>query len=194
MNRRKLEELAAAHALGALDKSEAAELDALVAHDSEVREEITAFSDIAAAFAAFASPRAVPDASLRARILAAATAGTQEKVAVPPPLPAGIEILRRDPAGWTESGIPGFRFKLLSGTMGAGAHIVLAQLDPGAKFPEHDHDATEGLFLVSGDLESEGHLLAPGDFLRAVPGTHHHTLTSPSGCIALVISGEPVPA
>jgi anti-sigma factor ChrR (cupin superfamily) len=192
MNRKKLEELASAHALGALNPEEAAEIEALAAHDSEAREEIAAFADTAAAFAAAASPRAVPDAALRARILAAATEGTQAPVPVPVPLPPGFGIVRCGSEGWTESGIPGFRFKLLSGTMGVGAHIVLAELGPGAKFPEHDHDASEGLYVLSGDLQSEGQLLGAGDFLRAEPGTHHHDLVSPSGCVALVIMGEAV--
>ena len=79
MNRKRLEELAAAHALGALSLEEAAELEALAAHDSEARAEIAAFTDTAAMFAAAASPQIAPDPALRARILAAAMVGGQAR-------------------------------------------------------------------------------------------------------------------
>ena len=58
----------------------------------------------------------------------------------------------------------------------------------------HDHSSSEELFILSGHLQTEGRLLGPGDFLHAEPGTHHHELVSPDGCVALIINRTTVTA
>ena len=57
MNRKTLEELAIAYGLGMLDQAEASQLESLIAHDAEALQEVAAFIDTAASFAAASSPR-----------------------------------------------------------------------------------------------------------------------------------------
>src|SRR5262245_22093664 len=116
MTRKNLEELAAGHALGALDSSEAAKLEELLARDEKAREEVAAFIDTAAAMAASASPAVAPSAEIRARILAAvaATAQVRSNDALVSDS-KGFHVTLDDEEGWMETGLPGFRMKVLSG-------------------------------------------------------------------------------
>lgn len=195
MTRKNLEELAAGHALGALDSSEAAQLEALVARDEKAREEVAAFIDTAAAMAAGASPAVAPSTEMRARILAAVAATTQARRSEAPVSDSkGFCVTPDNEKGWMETGVPGFRMKVLSGGPDAPYQVILAELAAGAKIPEHDHHGTEELFILSGHLHTEGYVLGPGDFFRAEAGTHHHELTSPDGCRAILINGPVVTA
>ena len=89
--------------------------------------------------------------------------------------------------GWEETDSPGGT-KLLSSGPGLDNKVKLIALDPGAKVPKHDHSCTEQVYMLSGHLQTEGRVIGPGDFFfRAEAGTHHHELSSPDGCVAVVI-------
>jgi anti-sigma factor ChrR (cupin superfamily) len=193
MTRKTLEELAAGYALGALDSAEAAELEALIANDARVREEVSSFMEAAAALVAAACPSVPPTPELSARILAAVAATPQEKQAGRiSSIPEGFSVVRNGESVWKESGIPGFRMKILSADPRTGTQIILAELAAGGRIPEHDHTGVEELYILTGHLHTEGCVLGPGDFLRAEAGTHHHELHSLDGCTALLIN-SPVP-
>lgn len=188
MNRETFEELATGYAIGALSEAETAQFEAMLAEDPSLRAEVASFIDTAAALAQAGSYPVTPRAELKDRILAGiAAAGENPEAASQPPTPPGFSFILNDGTGWMPGDSPGFEFKVLSGGPGHTSTTLLGRLAPGAKFPEHDHEGTEQLFVVSGHLHTEGRRLGPGDFLRAEPGTHHHELVSPEGCIALLI-------
>jgi anti-sigma factor ChrR (cupin superfamily) len=190
MTRQEFETLAAGHALGMLAPAEAARFEALLSRDPRARAEAAEFIDAAAAFAARSSPPVAPPPELRARILAMIASTPQM---APPPAAesaaAGFHFVPRSEEGWTESGAAGFRIKLLSDGADSGRRIILAELAPGARVPEHDHAGAEDVFILSGHLETEGRTLGPGDFLHSAAGTHHRECHSPDGCLALLIVG-----
>ena len=195
MNCMELQELAALHALGALEPSEAARLDAALAHDPDARAEVAAIKDAAAALARLALAQKKPPSALRARLLAqiARTPQTHKAAApaaVPPPRP-GFHFLGSDEGAWMPTPIPGIRMKILSVNRDTGYWCVKADLAPGARYPHHEHRGTEDLYVLSGDLHNEGRVLGPGDFLHAEPGTDHGELYSPGGCIALLVEKAP---
>jgi len=188
MNRKTLDELAAGHALGALDADEQRRLETLLAHDPNARTEVAAFIDAAAAVAAAGAPRVTPSAAQRSRILALVKATPQkERAPAAAPLSQGYSVLADHLEGWVESGAPGFRTKLLSKGPQPDYQVYLIALEPGAKVAKHDHSGIEELYMISGHLETEGRLLGPGDFMRGEAGTHHHECGSPDGCVALLI-------
>jgi anti-sigma factor ChrR (cupin superfamily) len=189
MTRKRWEELAVEYALGISTPDENTQLEALVAHDSDLGEEVAALIDTAAAFAAASSPVMEPSSGLRERILADIATTPQMSAQQPaaPVLPAGFTLLRHGREGWKDSGTPGLRQKLLASGPGSDHAIMLLALDPGGKVPEHDHRSSEQIYVLSGHLHTEGRVLGPGDFLRAEAGTHHHELISPDGCVALLI-------
>jgi len=194
MNCTKLQELAAAHALGALDRAEAARLEALLANDPDAREELEAFLNTAAALAA-ALPARRPAAALRERLLERIGGVPQFPAteAAAPALTPGFQIVPDDERGWTASAIAGSRVKILSISRDMGYQVRMVELAPGSRVPAHDHASSEEVFVVSGHLHTEGRVLGPRDYLHAEPGTHHGELVSPDGCVALIINRAPVP-
>ena len=195
MTRKTLEELAVAYGLGMLDQAEASQLESLIAHDAEALQEVAAFIDTAAAFAAASSPRVEPSTEQRARILAgiAATPQLHRKTAETS-APNGYSFLLNSSEGWEDTDMPGFRTKLLSRGPHLGCEVMLIALAPGAKVPDHDHTGTEEIYMLSGHLHTEGQVMGPGDFLRAEAATHHHEAVSPDGCMALLILGPALAA
>ena len=187
MTLKTLQELAAENALGALNQSETIELAAAMAHDAKARAEVAAFIDTAAAMAAAASPRVTPSEGLRGRVLAGIAGVQQERVETE--APEGYRFVMGGDDGWDRTAIPGFRTKPLSEGPHAGRKVMLISLDAGASVPDHDHEGTEEIYMLTGHLQTEGRLLGPGDFVRAEAGTHHYVATSPEGCVALLILG-----
>jgi quercetin dioxygenase-like cupin family protein len=195
MNCTELLELAAAHALGALPTTDAARFEAALANDRAARVELAAFQDAVAAVAAAGVVPVQPPAGLRAKILDRAARTPQARPSGAAPATAGgFRFVLNDDPGWVSGRVPGLKIKPLSVSRDMGYQVLLAELAPGASFPEHDHTNSEELFIVSGHLQTEGRLMGPGDFLHAEPGTHHHELVSPDGCVALLINRAPVPA
>jgi len=88
--------------------------------------------------------------------------------------------------GWRET-FPGVRFKTLSVDDQRDVVMLLVEMKPGSRFPDHPHDvsADEGV-VISGDVDMDGRLMRPGDYYYAGLGTMHTNITSPSGCTALL--------
>ena len=199
MNCDELQQLAALAALGAVDDAEATRLRERLERDPAAQAEFGRFLEVAAALAGTV-PQLRPTRSLRERVLARVARQPQPQPQPQPQarsggpvVPAGAEVA---PAGfrflashapWREAPLPGARFKLLSAGPKQGYAMILIELKPGTRYPEHDHVGTEELYLLTGDLETEGRRLGPGDFLHAEPGSHHRELYSPGGCTALMV-------
>ncbi|MCX6955561.1 MAG: cupin domain-containing protein [Verrucomicrobia bacterium] len=128
-----------------------------------------------------AAPSASVKTQLLARIRAAKAAGSAAAV------PAGWRFESANTAeGWRET-FPGVRFKTLSVDEARDVVMLLVEMRPGARFPDHPHDtsADEGV-VISGDVDMDGRLMRPGDYYYAGQGTMHQNVTSPSGCTALL--------
>lgn len=106
------------------------------------------------------------------------------------PLPTGFSHLRRDEGEWLELPVKGARIKELAGNKEDGFITMLLELDPGTKFPGHEHHGAEHVYLLDGDLVTDGRKLAPGDFLRACAHTFHTGLGSEGGCHALIMTAQ----
>jgi anti-sigma factor ChrR (cupin superfamily) len=195
MTRKTLEELAVAYGLGMLDQAAASQFESLISHDAEALQEVAAFIDTAAAFAAASTPRVEPSIEQRARILADIAATPQvDRKAAETSTPEGHSFILNSSEGWVDTAIPGFRTKFLSHGPHPGCEVMLIALAPGAKVPDHDHAGTEEIYMLSGHLYSDDQFVGPGDFLRAEAGTHHHEVVSPDGCMALLILGPALAA
>jgi quercetin dioxygenase-like cupin family protein len=191
MTAKTLLELLAGKALGALDSKDEAVLDALTAHDPDLQKEVAELIDAAALFAVGSSPEVKPPRERRSKILASIAGVPQLKQTTatqPPPRP-GFRFVLNSEHGWVESGVPGFRTKLLSQGPQPGYQVMLMQLDPGASVPHHEHAGTEEIYMLTGHLDTEGRILAPGDYMRAESGTDHPHAKSHDGCLALLILG-----
>lgn len=197
MNCDELQQLAAIAALGALDEADSARLRDRLESDAAARAEFARFCAVAEALAGATAGR-MPPPSVRARVLERIRSTPQRR---PDPgaaergdgggpsvggLIPGFQFVRHD-APWLPAPLPGARYKFLSGGENQAYAMLLIELAPGAVYPEHDHDGTEEMYVLTGDLQTEGRSLGPGDFLHAEPGTHHQPLRSIAGCTALMV-------
>lgn len=138
----------------------------------------------AAALLALAAPVAkAPAASVKAKLLARVRASQAEAVTAPG---WRFDAVGSD-AGWRGGRVPGVRFKTLSVDEARDVVLLLIEMGPGARFPDHVHEAggDEGLVL-SGDVFTGGRWLRAGDYYYAAEGTTHNDIVSPTGCTALV--------
>ena len=187
-----LQDLASAHAVGASTATEAARIEALAADDADLRAELASFRDVAAAVAIGQPATSSPSAAVRAAVLAKVARTPQARPGGTAGTDEGFLFRFRDEGGWQTTPMSGLRIRLLSISNDLGHRTILVDLAPGASVPAHDHGGSEDLMVLSGDLVTEGRTLRAGDFLHAGPGTHHSTLVSPNGCVALIV--EPIPA
>ena len=88
--------------------------------------------------------------------------------------------------------LPGgkIRLKALSDSPDASHTTLLLEAEPGAVFLPHAHEGMEEVLLLSGDLDTVGRRLGPGDYLRHNPNTIHSKAVSENGCRALVITAR----
>ncbi len=139
-----------------------------------------------AALLALAAPVAAPPSPrVRESLLARIRASTANAAAV---APAGWRFESAgEAAGWRAGRFPGVRFKTLSVDAVRDVVMLLVELAPGARFPDHLHDAggDEGI-VIAGDVVTGGRLLRAGDYYFAAEGTAHTGTVSPGGCTALI--------
>jgi len=192
MNCTRLQELAAAQALGILEAPEAAHLQALATSDPDIRAEVAAFQSVTSALLLLIKP-VTPPARVREHVLdriRRTPPHPAPELSVNPPGPdlSGFRFLRPAEGEWSPGPHPGTRMQVLATDWRRNYLMVYLELEPGATFPEHDHSASEELFLVRGDLLTEGRILRAGDFIHGDPGSHHQELISPSGCQAILLT------
>lgn len=194
MNCTRLQEQAAAYALDALERADAARIEALAGSDPDIRAELDAFLAIANRLALVALPVDPPPsvrAAVLARIRSTPQAASATSTAVPPVVestPAGFQFLSSEQREWKDGAVPGLRVQVLALNPRSNYSMLQLELAPGTTYPQHVHTGNEELFVVSGDLVSEGRTLHAGDFLHSDSGTVHHDLFSPSGCRAILVT------
>ncbi|WP_193210914.1 cupin domain-containing protein [Luteolibacter marinus] len=143
------------------------------------------YDETVATMTAASHPPVPAPESAKAAILARISG---EKAAEPPG--GGYFFIGDQDGEWTP--LPGgkVRLKVLSDLPGAPHTMVLLEADPGGVFFPHAHKGMEEVFLISGDLETEGRTLRAGDYLRAAPGTRHHKAVSHQGCRAILVTAR----
>jgi len=178
--------------LGPDSAPERARLEALAAGDAEIRAEWLELQAAADGLAC-GVPAVTPPPALRTRVLETVRRTPQQQAPRPvpsrleTPLPDGFKFVPAE-SRWQEGPFPGTRYKLLSAAPRVGYAMLMIEIDPGTHYPEHDHDGPEELYVLTGDLVTEGRRLQAGDFIHAEPGSHHHELVSPRGCTALLVT------
>jgi len=187
------QEQAALYALGALRDAELrafeAELRGNVALRAFVRELQRAAESLA-----MSAPAVTPPPVLRERVLGRISAAHTTAEVSPQPAPpsagalAGLRFLGADDtAGWKPLPVPGAWIKLLSLDRERGYAVLLGRLDAGVRYPAHEHDAPEDIYVLAGDLHIGERRLGPGDFHHADAGSQHGVNYSVNGCTLLAV-------
>ena len=182
MNAERMTELAALHAVGALDGAEAREFEAVLATAcADARAEVRRMNDTAAALTCACT--APPPAHLKAKVLARIRQPSRSAAAQ-----RSLFFVTRDEGEWQPLPVPGVRMKELAADARRGTSVRLYELAPGARFPHHHHSGPEECFVVSGDFHVEGRVLQGGDFHHAEEGTDHCESYTVAGCQLLVMA------
>ena len=70
-----------------------------------------------------------------------------------------------------------------------GSYVM--RMAPGARTIAHDHPGYEDFLILEGELtDSDGRVLARGDFVSYPPGSRHHSWTA-TGCVIAVFDWRP---
>ncbi len=186
-------DLAALHALGALD-GEDARLFAKQLHDSaQARAEADGFGRVAELLAkSLRGP--VPSSNLKDSILrraaqAKAQAGaTAQLKTLLPQAQDGLAFLRgAGEANWLPLPVSGAFVKLLSFDDASGYAVVLGKLEAGSRYPSHTHLHPEDIYMLSGDLHVGEEIIRSGDFHHAEAGSVHGVNWSEQGCVLICV-------
>jgi anti-sigma factor ChrR (cupin superfamily) len=180
-------ERAALHALGALEGEALRPWQSLLAdQDDGALKAQAAMREVVTLVAAAQSPARPLPAGLKDKVLARIRATPQAKPSAGADSP-GFQFVLREEGEWFPAPVPGGRFKKLSLNPAGGYALLYLELPPGARFPEHEHVGHEEIYLLTGDAQTEGRFLKPGDFLHANPGSRHAPLYTEHGCTALLM-------
>ncbi len=180
------------YALGLLDASERASIDAALARDATLARELAAVRDALAHAAApgKGGPAGAPSPDLRARVLGIADPATRlhgfaDRVArlFDVSRERALELIAAFDAatGWEDGPIPSTRvYHLDAGPAVEGADSGFVRIDAGARFPRHLHKGEERMFIVSGRVRDDaGREWCEGDTIVSRPGDEHALTVDP---------------
>jgi quercetin dioxygenase-like cupin family protein len=100
-------------------------------------------------------------------------------------------VVRSADETWRALKVPGVSVKALRRDPETGASTALVRLEPGARFPAHNHPAGEEVFVLEGDVLIGPDRLKCGDYLYTPPDGKH-AASSQGGCVFLVTLPRPV--
>src|SRR4051812_31775066 len=86
---------------------------------------------------------------------------------------------------WKQHG-PGIEIHSLYESGPRGPAAALLRYQPGAALPRHVHPGFEHIFVLAGEQQDERGRYAAGAMVINPPGSAH-SVTSPTGCLVLVI-------
>jgi quercetin dioxygenase-like cupin family protein len=186
-NSKRVQELAASYALGALGKRETQEFERLLKEGLEVsKTELKGFRVVINMLGYGVSP-ITPSPSLKNRLLnrVRRDAHLKDKPSRYP----GFSIVRASEGEWKEIA-KGVSLKLLFVDKEKGYGTTLVRMRPGVSFPKHRHAETEECYVLDGDIETGGQTYKAGDYIRAEAGTIHEGIYSKDGCTLLILSSQ----
>lgn len=119
-----------------------------------------------------------PRPDVRARLMA--------RLGQPSVVPSGFSVSLAN-EGWQAYPLPGIRMKVLAVSRDQDKVTLLIVAAPGARFPAHHHGGDEECYIISGDVNTIGRRLGPGDFIHADAGTDHGELYTDTGALVLLV-------
>jgi putative transcriptional regulator len=169
-----IRELLPLYALGALDASEATQVERAVENDPSLAAELDGFLALV--------PAAVPGNDVKSRLMASIGAGRFERFSSRMASLFDVTIDRaRELLGLVERGasweapMPGIGLVHFDGGPAcATADCGFIRIAPGCTFPWHTHRGEEVSVILTGTLiDHEGRILRPGDELVQAQGSQH---------------------
>jgi anti-sigma factor ChrR (cupin superfamily) len=167
-----LRELASGYAMGLLGTPETNEFENHLSNCYVCRTEVKALQRIHAALAATAPP-VEPPPHIREELL--------RKIALQP------RVVRAEAGTWEKTPFRGVEVRQLFDDKLTGSVTTLLRAAPGAVYPAHCHGGLEHVYVIDGDLVFDDHTLQTGDYEVSEGSSRHSSITSRTGCLALII-------
>jgi anti-sigma factor ChrR (cupin superfamily) len=167
-----VQELASTYAFGLLEAPQSAEFEQHLSGCEICQSEVDAFREAVGALACTA-PDAQPSPQLRERVLSAAA-------------PHRV-LVRADEGAWAPTPFAGIEIRRLFVDKVTGAVTSLLRVAAGAVYPAHRHGGVEHVYVIDGDLIFNDHTLETGDYEVNAGASDHSSITTKTGCLALVI-------
>lgn len=165
------DDLAALDALGILSDDEQAELRRLVSTaDSTTLDDADLYREAVAQLAE-SLDAVMPPADVKQKVMRAVSPG---------------RTVRANEGAWTTIA-PGVRLKKLSSDRARNTVTVLMEMQPGSSVPPHEHHHPEDSYIISGNARLGDLVLFAGDFHHVDAGTHHDSIVSDDGCLAILV-------
>ncbi len=186
-NKDEIRQWAAIHLAGSTGEVSSEDLERLLAGEfSPEVEEMADLADLVAEVIAAESPMAVAPDGIKEKLMA--DLGIQPDPDQMPSIAEGFSFVQAgDEKDWTPLPVAGAFFKLLSMDQSRGYAVVLGKLEPGTRYPAHDHIGPESILVLSGDLWIGDREMTAGDFHSAAAGTRHDVNSSRQGCTILAV-------
>ena len=167
-----IREVASAYALGLLEPPATAEFEEHLSECAVCRSETKAFQEVTGELA-YAAPVAQPPSRLRTELL--------QRLA-----PPGV-LVRAEEGAWEKTPFPGVEIRNLFVDKVTGTVTSLLRAAVGAVYPAHRHGGMEHVYVIDGDLIFNDHTLETGDYEVSPGSTDHSSITTKTGCLALII-------
>jgi anti-sigma factor ChrR (cupin superfamily) len=184
------------YAVGAVDDAERRAVEAALANDPALAAELASYED-AASLIASAAPARAPGAHVKARLMTSIGGGRFERFAqrfasiFDVAIDRARELLGwiEDPSKWVSSGLPGMQaIHFAGGPAVAGADTGHVELQPGAKFPFHEHVGDEITLVLAGTVvDEDGTIYRPGDEIVKTAGTKHDFSAGPGEVLVFAV-------
>lgn len=144
----------------------------------------------AAALLALAVPPRDPAPRVKQQLLARIAAERTRAKKAPAPSWRFDSVRRRE--GWLAMPFPGVKMKELSVDEARNTALVLIEMAPDSRFPDHEHELSDEGIVLSGDVTTGGRRLHAGDYYFGPAGAKHDDIATVKGCTALVRLGATV--
>jgi len=167
-----IREVASAYALGLLEAPATLEFEKHLSECAVCQSETKAFHE-ATEELAYALPMAEPPPRLRTELL---------RRLAPPRV-----LVRADEGAWQKTPFAGIEVRRLFMDKVTGTVTSLLRVAAGAVYPAHWHGGVEHVYVIDGDLIFNDHTLDTGDYEVNLGSTDHSSITTKTGCLALVI-------
>ncbi|UFP95708.1 cupin domain-containing protein [Gloeobacter morelensis] len=176
-------ELAPLHALDILDERERLLVEHELAHFPELAAELAAYRR-AVAVLPYGAPAVAVAADLKTRLFERLDLEKPKTPAVSAPaLP--YFALRAAELPWEPFIVPGTTIARLRVDEARRELVGVFRAEAGVRYPEHLHAGFEEIFMLEGDLEIDGEVYGPGDYVRSQPGSMHGPSTR-GGCMFFI--------
>jgi quercetin dioxygenase-like cupin family protein len=179
-------DLAPLYALDLLDLDERLWVEAQIAECPDLAEELAGYQ-VAVSAMPYTAPLVPMAADLKDRLFDSLGLEPVESSVNLQPAPLHPELfsIRADELQWKPHRIDGIECAVLFLDPVSRMRTLMVRARGGIKYPVHQHQGVEEIYMLEGELEIEGNIYGAGDYIRSSPNTIHAPFTV-TNCLFLI--------